>query len=90
MKQEAKTLGEGGLLLLGDQYTGQHVLVTQEGDGVWTVKTAEVVPHNERWLKNPLDKAILDEALTWSEQNPARASTPQEIEALFEKALEGK
>lgn len=89
-KSEVKTIGSGGQIYLSKKLAGQHVVVTQEREGVWTVKTADVVPHDERWLINSANSAILDEALSWSEQNPARASTSTEIEALFEKALQGK
>ena len=86
-KSEVKTIGSGGQIYLSKKLAGQHVVVTQEREGVWTIKTADVVPHDEKWLDTPLNSAILDEALAWSEHNPARASTPAEIEALFEKAF---
>ncbi len=90
MKQEARTLGEGGLLLLGEKYTGRQVLVTEEGEGVWIVKTAAVIPDSERWLHEPGVQEKIARGLEWMEQNPPRATTPEEIEALFERALEGK
>jgi hypothetical protein len=87
MKQEVKTLGEGGQLYLGEEFAGQHVVITQERKGVWTIKTAEVVPHDEAWLHTPENKAKLDEALAWAKENPAKLSSLEDIEKLFEEAL---
>jgi CTP synthase (UTP-ammonia lyase) len=63
MKQEVKTLGEGGQLYLGEEFAGQHIVITQERKGVWIVKTAKVIPHDEAWIHTPENKAKLDEAL---------------------------
>jgi hypothetical protein len=90
MKQEVKTLGEGGQLYLGEEFTGQHVIITQERKGVWTIKTADVVPHDEAWIHTPENKAKLDEALAWAKENPAKVTSPEEMEKLFETALSRK
>lgn len=87
MKPEVKTLGEGGQLYLGEEFAGQHVVITQERKGVWTIKTADVVPHDEAWIHTPENKAKLDEALAWAKENPAKATSPEDMEKLFEKAL---
>lgn len=42
------TLGQ--LLSLGKQFAGRQVLVEEQEPGVWLVRTATVVPDNERWL----------------------------------------
>jgi hypothetical protein len=90
MKQEVKTLGEGGQLYLGEEFAGQHVVITQERKGVWTVKTAEVIPHDEAWIHTPENKAKLDRALDWVSKNPSKQTTSEEAEELFKKALESK
>ncbi|MGL4611668.1 MAG: hypothetical protein ACRCYY_18650 [Trueperaceae bacterium] len=90
MKQEVKTLGEQGQISLGEEFAGQHVLITQERKGVWTIKTAEVIPHDEAWIHTPENKAKLDEALAWAKENPATATLREEMEKLFAKALAQK
>lgn len=90
MKQEVKTIGERGQIFLGEEYAGQHVLITQERKGVWTIKTAEVIPHDEAWIYTPENEAKLDEALAWVKENPAKATSLEEMEKLFEKALAQK
>ena len=90
MKQEVKTVGENGQIFLGEEYAGQHVLITQERKGVWTIKTAEVIPRDEAWIHTPENKAKLDRALAWVSQNPSKVTTPEEAEELFKKALEAK
>jgi hypothetical protein len=90
MKQEVKTIGTGGQLYLGEEFAGQHVLITEERKGVWTIKTAAVIPHDEAWVHTPENKAKLDEALAWVKENPAKATSVEEMEELFEKALAQK
>jgi hypothetical protein len=37
---------------------------------VWLVRTATVMPDNERWLHQPDAAADLKSALTWAQENP--------------------
>ena len=90
MKQEIKTVGTGGQIYLGKEYAGQPVIVTQERKGVWVIKTAEVIPHDEAWAHTPENKQKLDRALAWVSENSSKATTANEVETLFTKALEGK
>jgi hypothetical protein len=87
MKQEVKTIGAGGQIYLGKEYAGQHVVVTQERKGVWVIKTADVIPHDEAWVRTPENQAKLDEAITWAKEHPAKTTSPEDIEKLLEKAL---
>jgi hypothetical protein len=66
-----KTIGANGQISLGKQYAGRHVLVYEQEPGVWLVKTATVIPDNERWLLDP--KAVRDyqEGVAWAETHPA-------------------
>jgi len=50
--------------------------------GVWTIKTARVIPDDELWLHTPEMRASLDRALEWSASHP-RAET--DLGALAEK-----
>ena len=66
MRVEIKTIGASGQISLGKEYAGRIVTVDQVAEGVWTIKTAQVIPDNELWLHTPEVKASLDEALAWS------------------------
>jgi hypothetical protein len=90
MKQEVRTIGKDGQVFLGEEYAGLHVLITQEREGVWTIKTADVILHEEAWIRTPENKAKLDEALAWAKENPAKATSAEKMEELFEKALAQK
>ncbi len=67
---EIKTIGSSGQISLGKQYAGRTVTVEQIADGVWTIKTAQVIPDDELWLHTPEVRASLDRALEWSASNP--------------------
>jgi len=77
-----KVIGANGQISLGKQFAGQQVLVEEQEPGVWLVRTATVVPNNERWLHQPRAAADLQNALAWAAANaPADANA----EALLEK-----
>ncbi|MDO9601888.1 MAG: hypothetical protein Q7J02_06210 [Rhodocyclaceae bacterium] len=75
-------IGTNGQISLGKQFAGQQVLVEEQEPGVWLVRTATVVPNNERWLHQPQAAADLQNALTWAQAN---APTEANAEALLEK-----
>jgi hypothetical protein len=87
MKSQVKTIGAGGQIYLGKEYAGQHVLVTQIDKGVWRIKTADVIPHDERWMHTPENIAKIDAGLKELENTPTRVTTDEEMEALFAKAF---
>lgn len=66
MPVEIKTVGSSGQISLGKQYAGRTVIVDQSSDGVWIIKTAQVIPDNELWLHTPEARESLDRALEWS------------------------
>ena len=70
MPAEIKTIGSSGQLSLGKQYAGRTVTVDLVADGVWTIKTAQVIPDDELWRHAPEARASLDRALVWSESHP--------------------
>jgi len=45
-----KVIGANGQISLGKQYAGRQVLVEEQEAGVWLIRTATVIPDNERWL----------------------------------------
>ncbi|WP_219852767.1 hypothetical protein [Stutzerimonas stutzeri] len=61
-----KVVGTNGQISLGKQYAGRQVLVEEYEPGVWLVRTATVVPDNERWLHAPQAAADLQKAMVWS------------------------
>ncbi len=68
--ESVKVVGANGQISLGKQFAGRQVLVQEQEAGVWLIRTATVIPDNERWLHAPGAAADLDKALTWAAQNP--------------------
>lgn len=66
-----KVVGANGQISLGKQFAGRQVLVEEREPGVWVIRTATVVPDNERWLHQPQAAADLRAAMDWTEANPA-------------------
>ena len=72
MPVEIKTVGSSGQISLGTQYAGRTVAVDQNAEGVWTIKTAQVIPDDELWLHTPEARSSLDHALEWSSAHPRK------------------
>jgi hypothetical protein len=66
-----KVIGANGQISLGKQFAGRQVLVEEQEAGVWLVRTATVVPDNERWLHESQAGTDLSHAMIWSTQHPA-------------------
>jgi hypothetical protein len=69
-----KVIGANGQISLGKQFAGRQVLVEEYEAGVWLVRTATVIPDNERWLHEAQAAADLARATAWSTQHPASDS----------------
>jgi hypothetical protein len=67
------------VISLGKQYAGRHVLVEESEPGVWIVRTATVIPDNERWLHEPATAAALQAAMAWSASHPPADADLDEI-----------
>ena len=67
-----KVIGANGQISLGKQFAGRQVLVEEQEPGVWLVRTATVIPDNERWLHEPQPAADLARALAWANANTPR------------------
>jgi hypothetical protein len=61
-----KVVGANGQITLGKQYAGRQVLVEQSEPGVLIVRTATVIPDNERWSHRSAAAADLQAAMAWS------------------------
>lgn len=79
-----KVVGANGLISLGKQFAGRQVLIEEQEVGVWLIRTATVIPDNERWLHAPQAAADLARAMAWSQQQPAADSL--QIDAVLEAA----
>lgn len=65
-----KVIGANGQISLGKQFAGRQVLVEEQEPGVWLVRTASVIPDNERWLHHPKAAGDLSQALNWAQTHP--------------------
>jgi hypothetical protein len=65
-----KIIGSNGQISLGKQFAGRQVLVEEHEPGVWLIRTATVIPDNERWLQHPDSAQDLHQALSWTQSNP--------------------
>jgi hypothetical protein len=62
-------------------------LVEEKETGVWPIRTATVIPDNERWLHATQVASDLARALEWSKQHPA---SEIQTDALLAAAAQGK
>jgi hypothetical protein len=81
-----KVIGSNGQISLGKQYAGRQVLVEEQEPGVWLIRTATVIPDNERWLHEPVVRDQLAQALAWAQANPARSDNADAILAKLNDA----
>lgn len=77
-----KVIGANGQISLGKQFAGRQVLVEEQEPGVWLVRTATVIPDNERWLHQPQSASSLKDALAWAQDHPA---ADDDIDAVLGK-----
>ena len=71
MKTLLKVIGKSGQVSFGKEHAGRQVLIEQLEPGEWRVRTATVVPDNERWLHTSDMAQSLEKALAWERSNPA-------------------
>ncbi len=71
MQSSVKVIGSNGQISLGKQYAGRKVLVEEQEPGVWLIRTATVIPDNERWLHQPKAATDLQQAISWAQNNAA-------------------
>jgi hypothetical protein len=77
-----KVIGANGQISLGKQYAGRQVLVEEQEPGVWLVRTATIIPDNERWLHQLKTVTDLQNALSWAQAN---SPTDTNIDTMLEK-----
>ena len=81
-----KVVGTNGQISLGKQYAGRQVLIEEHEPGVWLIRTATVIPDNERWAHTPGSGRDLANALTWAAENPA---SDVDLDTVLEKLSHG-
>ena len=89
-KTSVKVVGSNGQISLGKEYAGRQVLVEEQGPGVWLVRTAMVVPHNELWLHQPQAREELQRALESAQRNSPKDSDPDAILKRLEDGARSK
>jgi hypothetical protein len=77
--QIIKSIGSSGQISLGKEYAGRQVLVENPEPGVWVIRTATVIPDNEKWMHTPAVKKNLTAALAWAQKTPPKASDPSKL-----------
>jgi len=82
---EVKTIGSSGQISIGKQYAGRTVIVDELEEGVWMIKTAQVIPDNERWLHAQEVKKQLARSMEWFARNPPAESDLDELEAKLKR-----
>ena len=87
---QVKTIGQSGQLSLGKEYAGRTVVIDSPEEGIWVIKTAQVIPDNELWLHQEPAKSKLDTAIAEAESTPREVSNLDELEQkLITKFGEG-
>lgn len=86
-KTSVKMIGANGQISLGKDYAGRQVLVEEREPGVWFVRTAIVIPENERWLHEPQASASLQAAMEWTVKNQPKAT---DLNTLFDEINHGQ
>ena len=72
--QVIKSIGSSGQISLGKEHAGRQVLVENPEPGVWVIRTATVIPDNEKWMHTPAVKRNLTAALAWAQKTPAKST----------------
>jgi hypothetical protein len=83
-----KVIGANGQISLGKQFAGRQVLVEEREPGVWMVRTATVVPDNERWLHEPQAATDLRSALDFAVSQPANGDTTDAVMKRLSDGIE--
>ena len=74
-----KTVGNNGQISIGKQFAGRQVLIEELEPGVLMIRTATVIPDNERWLHEPAAAANLQAAMQWAAANSPTGQGTDEI-----------
>ena len=81
-----KVVGSNGQISLGKQYAGRPVLIEEREPGVWLIKTATVIPDDQKWFWEPENLKKVREAMAWAQANPPRETNWDEFETMMNEA----
>lgn len=87
---QVKTIGQSGQLSLGKEYAGRTVIIDSPEEGVWHIKTAQVIPDNEMWLHREPAKSKVEKGLEHLEKTPVQATNLNAFEADIKQRWEEK
>jgi hypothetical protein len=76
---QVEVVGADGQISLGKEFAGRQVLIEEREPGVWLIRTATVIPDNERWMHEPKAAADLNAALEWAQTHPPDDSNVDEL-----------
>lgn len=85
-RSSLKVIGANGQISLGKQFAGRQVLVEEREPGVWIVRTATVIPDNERWVHEPQAANDLSSALAWAAHHP---TSDKNTDAVIKRLSDG-
>jgi hypothetical protein len=78
-KVSLKTVGANGQISFGKKYAGRHMIVEEQAEGVWLVRTARVIPDSEGWVHEPKAARDLDAALAHAAKTKATAKVVDDV-----------
>jgi hypothetical protein len=85
-----KTISPSGQISLGKKYSGRTVIVDETEEGVWNIRTAQVIPDNELWMHREPDKSKLEAAVNRIEARPFQETDLDKFEAEMLEKWEAK
>ncbi len=77
--QVVKSIGASGQISLGKEHAGRKILIETPEPGVWVIRTATIIPDNERWLHEPIAKQNIGKALAWAANNTLQETNLAEL-----------
>ncbi len=75
-----KIVGTSGQISLGKEYAGRTVVVDNPEEGVWVIRTAQVIPDSEMWLHEEPAKSKVAAGLAWASETPAKVTNLADFE----------
>ena len=83
-------MGSSGQISLGKEYAGCTVVVDNPEEGVWVIRTAQVIPDNEMWLREEPAKSKVATGLAWASKTPTKITNLEDFEKDVRKRWEAE
>ncbi len=81
LTQSVKKVGSSGQISVGKEYAGRTVLIEQLEEGVWLIKTSQIIPDSEQWMHEEPAKGQIDRAIQWAGKTKPRKSDLEKLSA---------